>query len=325
MNKVFIGSALWLLFVFCSTGVFGDGLRTVTDDAGREVQIPAQPQRIASLQDLFFSVPLIELGVLPIASHGRVVVGSPPFMRSSKKLTGIDFDNTDIAFLGGGIDIDPEEVARVEPDLIILSTNQDPAHFEQIAPTVLLDFRVEDKYALYDRLAEITGRETQLGLLKARYQEQLDELKSLTDPANTRINVIAPVQGNVRSYVRFAALGKLLEDAGFALPESMASVDYGQFQTYSPEAFPQMDADIVFVTYRAEQGETPADAFAQLEQTVPNFCDHLSACQRGKLLAIPRDETFASSYNALGVLAYMLIATSKTADLSLYTNEEALK
>lgn len=284
-----------------------DETRSFVDDAGRTVDIPADPQRIASLHDLFFSVPLIELGVLPVASHGRAGDDGATFMRSSKMMTGVDFDTADIAFLGTGTEIDPEAVAEVEPDLIILSTNQDPELFAHIAPTILLDFDRSDKFELYGRLAEITGSEDRLALLEARYEQQVGQLRSLVDTADVSVNVIAAVEGQVRSYPRFAALGRVLRDAGFAMPDAVADVEYGHYADFSPEMLPQMDADLVFVTYRAELGETPADAYAQLEALVPGYCAFLTACHNSRLIAIPRDETFVSSYGALGMLAYTVL------------------
>lgn len=285
-----------------------DETRSFLDDAGRTVDIPADPQRIASLHDLFFSVPLIELGVVPVGSHGRAGDDGATFMRSSKMMTGVDFETADIAFLGTGTEIDPEAVAEIEPDLIILSTNQDPELFAHIAPTILLDFDRSDKFELYERLAEITGTQDRLALLEARYEQQVGQLRSLVDTGSLSVNVIAAVEGQVRSYPRFAALGRVLRDAGFAVPEAVADVEYGQYADFSPELLPQMDADLIFVTYRAEFGETPEDAYAQLEALVPGYCAFLTACQNSRLIAIPRDETFVSSYGALGMLSYTVLA-----------------
>ena len=282
--------------------------RSFTDDAGRTVEIPASPQRIASLQDIFFSVPLIELGVLPVGSHGRSNEdGTPPFMRSSRMMTGVDFDTAAITFLGTGTEIDPEAVAAVNPDLIVLSTNQDPEIFANIAPTILLDFNRSDKFELYQRLADITGTGANLALLETRYAAQLAQVRAVAD-TSLSVNVIAAFEGQIRSYRHFAALGRILDDAGFAMPEAVKDVPYGQYGEFSPELLPDMDADLVLVTYRAEQGETAQDAYDQLEATVPGFCSFLKACQQGRLIAIPRDETFVSSYNALGTLAYTIIA-----------------
>tara|TARA_R110002020_G_scaffold19053_18_gene66159 strand:+ start:3398 stop:4345 length:948 start_codon:yes stop_codon:yes gene_type:complete len=291
-----------------SSPAFAQETRSFTDDAGRTVDIPTQPRRIASLQDLFFSVPLIELGVVPAGSHGRSNKdGTPPFMRSSKMMTGVDFDTADIVFLGTGTDIDPEAVAAMAPDLIVLSTNQDPELFAKIAPTILLDFNRSDKFELYERLAEITGTEANLALLETRYQAQLAQVRAVADTTQS-VNVIAAFEGQIRSYRHFAALGRILDEAGFAMPDAVKDIPYGQYDEFSPELLPQMDADLVLVTYRAEQGETAQDAYDQLEATVPGFCSFLTACQEGRMIAIPRDETFVSSYNALGALAYTVIA-----------------
>lgn len=311
MNRPLLAAASFALLL--ANPVLAQETRSFTDDAGRVVDIPADPQRIVSLQDLFFSVPLIELGVIPVGSHGRSNgEGTQPFMRSSKMMTGFDFDTAGITFVGTGTDIDPEAVAAVEPDLIVLSTNQGPEQFASIAPTILLDFNLSDKFALYDRLAEITGTEHNLALLKVRYEQQLNQLKSVVDAPAISVNVIAAVEGQVRSYRHFAALGRVLDDAGFAMPEAVKDVPYGQYADFSPEMLPAMDADMVLVTYRAEQGETAQDAYDQLEAAVPGFCDFLTACRNGRVIAIPRDETFVSSYGALGMLAYSMIALTAT-------------
>lgn len=46
-------------------------VQVFTDDLGRKVTVPAHPKRIVSLHDLDITIPLIELGVPPVASHGR--------------------------------------------------------------------------------------------------------------------------------------------------------------------------------------------------------------------------------------------------------------
>ncbi len=305
--------ALALLATASSLPALAQDTRSFTDDVGRVVDIPANPQRIASLHDLYFSVPLIELGVRPVGSHGRIVEGGQPFMRSAKMMTGVDFDNSDIAFLGNGVDIDPEIIAAAEPDLIILSANQKPETYEQIAPTVLLDFNVSDKFELYDRLAEVTGTQDRLDLLKTRYQLQIEQLRSVVEAETISVNVIAAVQGQVRSYRHFAALGRVLDEAGFAQPDALKDIAYGQFADFSPERLEDMDADLILVSYRAEEGETAQDAYDQLEALVPGFCNFLTACQNGRLIAIPRDETFAASYSALGTMTYTMIALTTPA------------
>ncbi|STR47466.1 iron compound-binding protein of ABC transporter family [Klebsiella oxytoca] len=87
--------------------------QTFTDDLGRTVTVPRHPQRIVSMHDLDITIPLIELGVPPVASHGRTRPDGSHFLRASAQLTGVDFDNSAIRFIGTA-DIDLEAVAAGE-------------------------------------------------------------------------------------------------------------------------------------------------------------------------------------------------------------------
>ena len=111
--------------------VFAKDATSFTDDAGRVVDIPAEPLRIVSLQDLAITVPLLELGVTPVGSHGRTTAEGVPFIRSSAVLTGVDFDNSTIQFVGN-LPVDVEAVAALEPDLI-LTTPWQTADIDQLA------------------------------------------------------------------------------------------------------------------------------------------------------------------------------------------------
>ena len=63
--------------------------QTFTDDLNRKVVVPVHPKRIVSLHDLDITIPLIELGVPPVASHGRTRPDGSHFLRSSGMLTGV--------------------------------------------------------------------------------------------------------------------------------------------------------------------------------------------------------------------------------------------
>ena len=175
--------------------------RSFIDDTGRTVEIPVAPKRIASLQDLSITVPLLELGVTPVGSHGRTTAEGTPFIRSSKVLTGVDFDNSDIKFLGNQ-PADVEAVAAVEPDLIIVTPWQKVPleQLEKIAPTVVLDETTHGGFDVYDRLAEITGTQERLANLKERYQGQIAQIKRLIDTKSITVNVIQGVNGEVLTW-----------------------------------------------------------------------------------------------------------------------------
>jgi iron complex transport system substrate-binding protein len=259
------------------------------------------------LQDLSITIPLLELGVMPAGSHGRTATDGTPFIRASKVLTGVDFDNSDIAFLGN-FPADVEAVAAIEPDLIISFPGQSEVleQLERIAPTIVLDSNRRG-FEVYEVLAEITGTAAQRALLEVRYAEQIDQIRRVIDTEQITVNHIVASQGAFRAWHTYQTLGKVLRDAGFGFPESTEAIAEGTFADFSPEALQELDADYIFVSYRVDTLETPADAAAQLESVLPRFCDFLEACRSGRLIFIPREEAATLSYDALSIIAYTVL------------------
>lgn len=283
--------------------------RSFTDDAGRTVDIPTQPLRIVALHDLSLTVPLIELGVYPIGSHGRTTPENMPFIRSSKVLTGVDFDNSGIAFVGN-LPADVEAVAALEPDLI-LTTPWQTANVEQlqsIAPTVVLNDDARGAFEIFDVLAELTGTEDRLAVLKTRYDGQIAQIRRLIEPGSVSASVVQANDGKLYIEHTYGTLGKVLRDAGFTFPERVEAIPAGESAELAAETLPEFDADFVFATYRTDTMQTPADAIGALETALPNFCTFLHACRENQFIVIPREEASAASYYALGAISYMLIS-----------------
>jgi iron complex transport system substrate-binding protein len=292
-----------------SGSVQAQEMRTFTDDTGRSVDIPAKPLRIVSLQDLVITVPLLELGVTPVGSHGRTTEQGEPFIRSSEVLTGIDFDNSSIKFVGN-LPADVEAVAALEPDLI-LTTPWQTAPVEQleaIAPTLVLDDSKHEGLGMHDVLADITGTGERLAILKARYEGQVAQIQRLIATQDVSVNILQGVDGQVAVWHTYGALGKVLRDAGFQFPERVDAIPEGELVRLSGEDLPALDADFLFVTYRTDALETPADAVTHLEEVMPGFCAFLHACRENQMIVIPREEASAASYYGLGVLSYMIIS-----------------
>ncbi len=183
--------------------------QTFADDLGRTVTVPLHPQRIVSMHDLDITIPLIELGAPPIASHGRTRPDGSHYLRSSAQLTGVDFDNSDIRFIGTA-DIDLEAVAAARPDLIITEPSRHVSveQLEKIAPTVSIDHLQGSAPEIYRKLAQLTGTQPRLAILERRYQEQITAesdgqptaVQRLSDPGEQR-------QGHGASFVSCAGPG----------------------------------------------------------------------------------------------------------------------
>lgn len=289
--------------------VIAQGTRGFTDGTGAEVELPASPQRIVSLHDTSLTVALLELGITPVGSHGRTTADGAPYIRSSLTATGVDFDSSDIAFMGN-LPADIERVAAEQPDLILTTTWQtaEPEMLRQIAPTYVFDIATTDDFDVYAQLADITGRTEQLKALKARYDAQIELIRNEVDTGNIKVSVIQGYDGQLHVWNTYGTLGKVLRDAGFTFPDTVNAIEGNERQIFSAEAFPQFDADFIFVTYRADRGETAEDARTALDEVLPSWCDALHACRENQVIYLPRSLASTATYDAAGDIAYMVLS-----------------
>ncbi|UYN99816.1 MAG: ABC transporter substrate-binding protein [Devosia sp.] len=306
IRKVLFGALVALPLIAASA--FAQETRSFTDDLGRVVEVPVKPLRIVSLHDSNLTVPLLELGVVPVGSHGRTTEAGEPYIRSSAMLTGVDFSTSAIEFVGN-LPADIEAVAALEPDLILTIPWQTAPldQLEAIAPTIVFDSTTRRGIDMYQALAELTGTEDRLTSLEGRYQEQIAQIKKLVDVENTTVNVMQGNQGVFYVTHTYGGLGKILRDAGFTFPEAVEALGEGGEGEFTGERLPELDADVIFVTYRAEGGETAAIAEQALEAVMPGFCDFLHACREGQILYLPRDEGHSSSYAALSMTSFAVL------------------
>mgnify|MGYP000949821461 FL=1 len=277
--------------------------QTFTDDLGRVVTVPLHPQRIVSMHDLDITIPLIELGVPPIASHGRTRPDGSHYLRSSAQLTGIDFDNSDIRFIGTA-DIDLEAVAAAKPDLIITEPSRHVSveQLAKIAPTVSIDHLQGSAPRIYSKLAQLTGSQARLAVLERRYQEQIKQLKATVDPQQYTVSVIQANNGKVTVHHSYHALGRVLRDAGFRFPPLIDNIPDGQRIDVSAEQLPDLDADFVFATWRSDTGGKPQDERQAMEAVMPGWCDFMRACRTGHYILLPREEVISNSFAALTLM-----------------------
>ena len=282
-------------------------IQTLTDGTGTEVAVPAEPERVISLHDTSLTVALIELGIVPVGSHGRTTENAEPNIRSGKLITGYDFDNSAIEFVGN-LPADVEAVAALEPDLI-LTTDWQTADVEQlrsIAPTYVFPISTMDDFDVYRTVAEVTGTTDVFDMLEARYQAQLDMIEALVDPQDITVSVIQANSGELHVWNTYGSLGKVLRDAGFAFPAAIDAIEGNERQIFSGESYPDFDADFIFVTYAAERGESPAMARQALDEVLPGWCDVMHACRNGQIVYVPREIASSATYDSLTALTQIV-------------------
>lgn len=281
--------------------------RIFKDDLGRSVRVPLHPRRIVSLHDLDITIPLIELGVPPIASHGRTRPDGSHYLRSSGILTGVDFDNAPIAFIGTA-DIDIEAIVAAKPDLIITepSRNVPVEQLEKIAPTVSIDHLIGGAPRIYARLADLTGSGPRLAILENRYQQQLNQLRQVIDTGGITVSVVQANKGKITVHHTYRALGRVLRDAGFRFPPLIENLPEGERIEVSAERLPELDADFIFDTYRSDAGGKPQDEIDDMNKVMPRYCDFLKACREGRYIVLPREETISNSFASLNLMVSLV-------------------
>ena len=303
-------SLLLALLLLLPAAASAQETRSLTDDTGRTVTVPAQPRRIAALHDIDITIPLIELGVTPAASHGRVGLDGKPYLRSGALLTGIDFDNSAMLFLGAN-DIDLEKLAEMKPDLIITTVGRPTPieALERIAPTVALDAATFGAPHVYAKLSELPGTEARLAALEQRYRSGIAALKQAVDPAAITVSVFQPLNGKISTYHTYRSLGRVLRDAGFRFPALIDGIEAGGRIEVSAERLPELDADFIFDPYRSDTGGTSREEIEAMEKVLPGFCAFLKACREGRYVMVSREEAISNSYAALFLMTAMVQAT----------------
>lgn len=283
--------------------------RQITDDLGRSVEVPDHPQRIVSLHDIDLTIPLIELGVMPIASQGRMGLDGHPYLRAGKLLTGVDFDTAPIRYIGS-IDVDLEAIAALKPDLIVTAPSRPTPidALQGIAPTVVLDAATRGGPHVYRQLASLTGTKARLAQLEHRYRAGIESLKKLVDTASITVSVIQPLSGKISVYQSYRALGQVLHDAGFRFPPLITRLDPGQRIDVGAERLPDIDADYIFDPYRSDRGTGARADIDAMNAIMPGFCRFLKACRSGHYVMVARDEAISNSYAALALMTAMVQA-----------------
>ncbi|NDV01229.1 hypothetical protein GZA08_09650 [Pseudoroseicyclus sp. CLL3-39] len=156
--------------------------------------------------------------------------------------------------------------------------------------------------------------------MKARYESQIAQLQRVAGPAPRMVSAFHAQNGDLSVWNPYSSFGKVLRDAGFTFPELIESIPEGTSEQLSAERLPELDADVVFVSYRSDRGETPANAHDELEAALPGYCAQLTACQEGRMVLIPREEGWATSYVGLTMLAYAMTTALGTLDFAQRDN-----
>ena len=258
-------------------------VRTVEHAAGT-TEITGTPERVVVLDTGELDA-VLALGVTPV---GAVRTGVSDELPAYIEEAGVD--PADIANVGTIAEPALEEIAALEPDLILSNSVRHEAIYDQlsgIAPTVFAEAigeTWEDNLRLAGEALDMSDEAEQL---LADYAERAAEVGArYGDPAATEVSMVRFLDGSaVRLYGEGSFIGDVLGDVGFARPEVQRTTE--TFVEVGPEQIGQADGAVLFHASYGDEGRTAAG-----EITSGGLWQGLTAVQQGRAFEVSDDRWF---------------------------------
>jgi iron complex transport system substrate-binding protein len=237
------------------SNVSGAGTFAFEHSAGT-TDVPVDPQRIVTTTDQNALLPLMELGVVPVASAGLLGDdGSQTFRRMD------GYDTTGIEFIGAYGEPNLEAMAAQRPDLIVgYEFDETYDEYSQIAPTVLVQiFERPLTEALLD-FATLVGEEEQGQERLAAYEQRITDLQAALEPVRDELSVSVIGAGDPGTFGRAddgQALGTVMADLDLLRPAPQQGAPDPTAEAVSVEQISAHDADVVIVVDFSGERQDP--------------------------------------------------------------------
>lgn len=292
------------------------GTVTVTDDTGREVTFEAPARDIVVTHEQVLGLPLLDLGLVPIAAYGRADDGS--------NLGAVDF--VDVVFgkdaprsptgIGPIGNIDLEKLRSLNPDLII-GTEYDMARADQLTQTAPLYLASVDPsksygFGLEEDLADLLGLQDQFAARRKTFDEQLDAVKAKLGDTEGKTYLAIFLTDQINLVGNFSGMIQAIEGLGYTKAEvskTEAITGNGKmlFVPISSEIFARLNPDLLVImdSYtKLERGEEAIKA--QLNKLVPGWDKFMKPVREGRVVYVDSVKvttpTVASALNMLSAI-----------------------
>ena len=228
-------------------------MRTISHAMG-ETKVPDTPEKVVILTNEGTEA-LLAMGVTPVGAV-QSWLGDPWYDH-------IKDDMKDVEVVGTESEVNLEAVAALKPDLIIGNKLRQEDIYEQlnaIAPTVYSDTLKGDWQENFEFYAKALNLEDKGKEVMSTYNDRIDAMsQELGDQLDKKISVVRFLAGQTRIYYKDSFSGVILDQLGFARPESQQKDDFAEEVT--KERIPEMDGDELFYfTYEAGDGEANSTA-----------------------------------------------------------------
>jgi len=219
-----------------------------TDAQGRNVEVPANPERVLALSEPTLDGSLA-LGIVPVGtSAGRGQSGVSGYLATHDG--GVAADIPIVAALAAP---NLELIAAARPDLILLdgtSVNDDAvmAQLDAIAPTVWLSAPGDDWKQAFVALGDVLGVPDRAAAVLADYDARVAEIAAaLGDHAGATVSIVRWGLVGPALILKELPASRVVADLGLARPPEQDREGLGHSEPVSLERLDTIDADWIFL------------------------------------------------------------------------------
>jgi len=252
--------------------------RQVEDAFGNTVTVPAEPERVVTLNEIDLDTALT-LGVTPIGTVNGRGQAAPPRYLEGKVPSGIkvvgDLDNPNL-----------ETLLELEPDLILTGPvkPEQLAILNEIAPTVTTFKWAEPWQSSMQRTAHVLNKDAEAKAFLDRYEARAAEARERLKAHQGETFSIVRWNPKGPSYMfKDAFSSTVVEDVGLVRPAHQQDPGHTHSMALSLESLELLDADWLVIGTLATSGEA-VEALSQAEET-PAF-RQLSSIEAKRFAAV---------------------------------------
>lgn len=248
------------------------------DHAMGTTTIAKTPERVVILTNEGTEA-LLELGVTPVGAV-QSWTGDPWYDHIADEMK-------DAEVVGLESEVNVEAIAALQPDLIIGNKMRQEGIYEQlsaIAPTVFAEDLRGNWKNNFELYAKAVNKEEKGKEAIEAYDSRIADLKEqLGDKLNMKVSMVRFMAGDVRIYQKDSFSGVILDQLGFARPESQ-DVEEFAIKGATKEQMPLMDGDILFY-FTYETGDGAASELEKEWLEDPIF-KNLEVAQKGEVYKV---------------------------------------
>lgn len=220
----------------------------IVQHAMGETPIEGTPEKVVILTNEGTEA-LLALGVKPVGAV-KSWLGDPWYDHITDQMEGVQV-------VGVESQVNIEAIAALQPDLIIGNKMRQEDVYQQlsaIAPTVFADTLRGEWQINFELYAEALNKVEEGKQVIEDFEQKIANLQEkAADHLDTKVSIVRFMAGKARIYFKDTFSGVILEQIGFARPETQDKDDF--VDEITKERIPEMDGDILFYfTYETGDG-----------------------------------------------------------------------